>query len=1857
LIYGTASGRPIADYPTGLDFEPSVDEYRIVGNLNANIIGITSIRSGDGITPSSTITVNTSTEHGLYVDTPILISGVGIDTSVYNGSFTVKEVIGITTFSYTALSSPVIALPDESTHLPNAQLIVEVDSVSSASPYIFNCSLRSVYGMCGMFADGSKATGFKSMVVAQYTGVSLQKDDNAFIEYDSVTKSFKNNNESVHSPLHNYSKSIYKPSYHSYHIRASNDAVIQCVSIFAIGYAKHFLAESGGDMSITNSNSNFGAISLESIGFRVDSFDRDNTGYITHIIPPREITTTENEVTWLSLDVSKTISVANTSRLYLFGFKNKEILPPHQIDGYRIGAKQGDLLNLIVTDGTALQNYTCPILMESPDGTTFDAKKISFVGRNAGINSISSNIFTLTNSHKFHNGEKVRVFSDNAEAPNNIQLNKIYYVSTTGSTNAIKLSPTYNDAIATNPRTISEINNLGGNLKIVSSVTDKQPGEVGHPIQYDDSASSWYITGSSTAENKIYPIIVGLGTTGLGLETAATFIKRKLDNRSLSDRIYKLRYVIPKEAKDARPPTAGFIIQESSTTGIGSASILTNDLSSSVDIKNPKIITNASYASNIITFTTELPHNFKVNDTVKVKNIKSTNNVVGSATSVYNGSFIISSIPSSKTFTISGISTNPGTFTNITNQRTTNQQVAALPIVYRERYENTFFIYRIDEIKKHIPGSSFTGQDGIYHLTVMSSDVSPTLSNVGYGISLNNFNQDVRNLYPQMDRDNYNSDPNETSSYSNVEPLGTVNVDDKRNSTTKEALNTFLKENNVGYAITGAVVSGTAVTFFTDREHNLNSIKTLSLISGGSGYGSTTLYSASLTNASITGKNGSVKATLGGGGGISTVSIVDGGSAYGVGNTMTVSGGNSGIVSVTAINNNVGDALQVVGFSSEGYNGVFKITAVPDAKSITVYNSNSVTAFVPRTDGKSPFVSIVGKGSSISSLNFTDVITGIATVTTSISHGLLVGNKFTITGTGHTIYDNSFIVEEVVGLTTFTFNVGIVTITQNYNGGGTVLKHGIGANALSVGEGEINLGNRLSYIYAGIGVTISSNLSASDTSISLADVGGFAKGDFIQINSEVLRIINDACSLVIRGQFGTIAASAVKGTLVKKIRVIPIQFHRPSYLRASGHTFEYVGYGPGNYSTGLPQKQNRILSGDEIIASQAREQDGGTIVYSGMNDLGEFYSGAKKLVSVTGEEEVIDAPVFTYTGDDTNTDSTKRLSGIFDDLVVRDRITVEGGENNNQTSQFYGPVNFTQKVTSNAAAGVEVKNLYIKGNTAQPKLITVGISTPTTADIPGARTGDISLTGTPQLGGYLGHIYINGDWRRFGPISSEKNFGYYRMDKLGIGETTSLFNGTNLFEVNGQAFIKDLYVTGNVTFAAQQTFSNLAFEGITIYNDAYFPGRNASGGIATAYTQRHDRGISQLYDLEVTGIAATFASVAGQNAYLTINRTLNSTFAGISTFAGQLNIGITSTNTLNVIGITTTHTLNVTGIASATFGGTVGAGFTGSTSGITTVRASAVASGILTLPATTDTLVARNTTDTLTNKTIAASANTITGLTNANLSGSAGITNANLANSTISGISLGSNLKNLSLSTYLSYTDNGSPYNGGTERTIETNATSENTASTLVARNSSGGFSAGTIAATQLNGSLQNTLTFGTYLTGSSYNNSSAVTIATNATSENTASTLVARDTSGDFEANRITSSIKANGLTEKVTIISSSPSANNNIDLIANNVYYYTINAANNFSFNFRANSSTTLNNFLSIEESITVAILTTQGSTAYYNTTITIDQISVTPKWYGEVAPTSGNINGIDVYTYVIIKTANASFTVIASQSQYKS
>jgi len=1491
--YGDTSGRGIPNYPVNntSDFEPSIDEYRIVGDLRADAIGITSIRSGNGVTPTTTITVTTSTPHNLFKDTPVLISGITTSVDEYNGSFLVSDVTSELEFKYETTATPVIAVPAAGQIL-NAKIIVESDSVSSASPYVFSCTLRSVFGMNGLHADGSKATGFQSMLTAQFTGISLQKDDNAFLLYDPETGIYNENLTvaDADKPLHTNSRAIYRPGWENFHMKCSNNSIIQCVSIFAIGFSKHFVAESGGDQSITNSNSNFGAISLESVGFRPESFDRDDVGYITHVIPPRELIFRETNVTWLPLDVNKIISAGNTARLYISGYESPDIAPPSQIDSYRIGAKDSEELYLSVIIGSQQNNFKAPILMQVPSGIGTASKKVYAVGRNSGINSIASNIFTLQTNHQFFNGEKVRILSDNGNLPENLSADKIYYVSTSGLTaNQIRLSSTLNDANAGN--TISGISNSGGRIEVISYVSDKRPGDVGHPIQYDASVSNWYIQSTPvTLFNTIYSGIVGIGSTTLGNQTGSTFVTRRIDNRGLDDRIYKFRYVIPKEFSNARPPTDGFVLQESKSVGILSASYLSSALTDVTQLRNPKIIKTITYSSGSAFIKTELPHHLIIGDTVKVSNVISSNQPA----ETYNGSYKVVSVVNGKEFSITGFSSSPGVFLNQTNQRSTQQQVEALPTIEKEKARDSLYIYRSQEIKPLITGAD--GQDGIYNIIALSGSIRPD-STVGFGLSTRNFNQDIRNLYPQIDRDNYDSDPLPTLSYAELYPAGIVRTSDKKNSLTKEALNHFLENTRVGYAITGTTVTGsgnTTITLFTDIDHNLNSIKSLSLINSGTGYNNnagvtSTIYAAELINNLISGKNASVKANISVGNTISSIEIVDSGSNYGIGNTMIISADPAAapstyaVVQVTSINNNIGDSLELSGFMEPLMNGTFKIIDVPSSKSIAVIREGGLPSATYRTrnDERLPIAYLGAKGVGVSSIKLNGSV-GITTIVCAEGHGLLPGNSFVLVGTGNTYFSKKFIVNESLGITSFTFSSGVTTVTQTWNSTNvTVQKSTISANGRALGSGEENLGGRGNILHAGVSTTLSSAVSAVDTSIILTSSDGFKKGDFISINSEIIRLSDNAAGNtfnVLRGQFSTVAASADVGTVVRKIRVLPVEIRRPSILRASGHTFEYLGYGPGNYSTGLPVKQDRILSNDELLVSQAREQDGGTVVYTGMNDRGEFYSGATKINGATGEEETVEAPVISFFGDDLLVGVEKRNSGVFDDLLVKERITVEGGENNNQTSQFYGPVNFSQKVTSSADDGLETRDLYIKGVASQPKLLTVGISTPTDAK----KTGDISFLANPDPGGYIGHVYADGDWRRWGMISQEKNRDFLKLDQIAIGNSAGIYNFNDALEVNGTVKVKNLYVGGAVTFAGAQAIGNASFDTLDLNNTITF------GGISTNYTIRTTNAntIAQFQNLEVTGYAATFT-----NATVTFENSFNSTFAGVSTVAGTLVVG------------------------------------------------------------------------------------------------------------------------------------------------------------------------------------------------------------------------------------------------------------------------------------------------------------------------------------------------------------------------------
>ena len=124
----------------------------------------------------------------------------------------------------------------------------------------------------------------------------------------------------------------------------------------------------------------------------------------------------------------------------------------------------------------------------------------------------------------------------------------------------------------------------------------------------------------------------------------------------------------------------------------------------------------------------------------------------------------------------------------------------------------------------------------------------------------------------------------------------------------------------------------------------------------------------------------------------------------------------------------------------------------------------------------------------------------------------------------------------------------------------------------------------------------------------------------------------------------------------------------------------------------------------------------------------------------------------------------------------------------------------------------------------------------------------------------------------------------------------------------------------------------------------------------------------------------------------------------------------------------------------------------------------------------------------------------------------------------------------------------------------------------------------------------------------------------------------------------------------EVVNIIGAAPAATQNIYMNLGAVQYHTVAATGNWVFNLAFSSTTSLNAAMAVGESMTVAVVTTQGTTAYLPSSYTIDGVAVTPRWQGGVAPTVGNISGNDVYTLTAIKTAANTFVLLAAQTQYK-
>jgi len=158
----------------------------------------------------------------------------------------------------------------------------------------------------------------------------------------------------------------------------------------------------------------------------------------------------------------------------------------------------------------------------------------------------------------------------------------------------------------------------------------------------------------------------------------------------------------------------------------------------------------------------------------------------------------------------------------------------------------------------------------------------------------------------------------------------------------------------------------------------------------------------------------------------------------------------------------------------------------------------------------------------------------------------------------------------------------------------------------------------------------------------------------------------------------------------------------------------------------------------------------------------------------------------------------------------------------------------------------------------------------------------------------------------------------------------------------------------------------------------------------------------------------------------------------------------------------------------------------------------------------------------------------------------------------------------------------------------------------------------------------------------------------TNVASINTAQTFTGTKT---FSGTSSTQAIVLNDAAEVTTVSATAATGTIAYDITTQSILYYTSNASANWTVNFRGSSGTSLNTLMSTGQSMTVAFLVTQGSTAYYNSAVQVDGTTsgVTTRWLGG-APTAGNASGIDSYRYLIIKTGSATFTVLASNTQFK-
>jgi hypothetical protein len=824
----------LADIPDNAgEIAARTQENRIVGPLS-DIKNIANV-----LVQNTTATITLTSNHDYFVGQQVSI--LGIPTAPYSALQNTYYVINIPDSTSFVVSDPVIStipagLVPSQYITQNSIVKAEIDTVDSSSPYIFNISLRSTWGLCGVLADGSKVTGFKSMVIAQFTGVSLQKDDNAFIKFTESTSpnpSFVLNGQADAIALHQDSSgyTYYRQDWRHYHIKMTNSSFIQSVSVFAVGFGEQHVCETGGDYSLTNSNSNFGALSLIADGYRSEAYNLDKYGYLSHIVTPQTVSTTVNQVPYYAIDIQKSKASIDNTRLYIYGQKDPTISPAFQIQLYKLGGKVNDqiFVNLVNPTSGALNETSATI---SPNGV--ETQTISTITKNTDTGSADGpNTFTTLGNHGYQTGTPLRFTSSTGYFPLGIQPSALYYCIRISNTK-FRIAPTEEDARAgaggitssiTKIRsTIPTITGTQTTLKAQAFVRDTNPDLTNFVITSVDTTLETFSTGSYTHGFTTGDPIFFKTVTASGVALPQT------STGTLSTTTEYYVYIDPTDASNA----TRFKIATSQANALNGVTVnmTTTGTANGIkvfktNIKSPLRFDPAqgnwyvsvfSDSNNSIHATLKNPSSVYSNPLITTTEnayLKRVDDNRANSDRIYRLRYVISKNVS--------VARPPQIGYVIKRKTDSNGAILAHESVNgntTSEFNRVYYIYKIDTINEQISNE----QDGIYYLTVLLADISPKglqFSSTDNPFSYLRYSQDTASLYPAIDKDNPVANAPAAVSVADNLIQGYVYTGDDSTSITRESINAFLSE--TGYTASLTALDGKATSGREDRLIPFNS--------------------------------------------------------------------------------------------------------------------------------------------------------------------------------------------------------------------------------------------------------------------------------------------------------------------------------------------------------------------------------------------------------------------------------------------------------------------------------------------------------------------------------------------------------------------------------------------------------------------------------------------------------------------------------------------------------------------------------------------------------------------------------------------------------------------------------------------------------------------------------------------------------------------------------------------------------------------------------------------------------------------------------------------------------------------------